>query len=146
MKSAPTIAFDYRPSRRVAAALALIALLACLAPWCSAWPWYASLLLSLLTLALAAHAAHGLLHPRFVRVAHRADGWILCDTQGNEQAALLCSHRHLGPLLTLDWRWAPRRRFRIALTPDNLDADTRRRLIVLLRRLATTDGGSTLPR
>ena len=145
MKSAPTIAFDYRPSRRVGAALVLIALLACIAPWFSASSRYASALLSLLVLGFAAHAPSGLLGPRSVRLAPRADGCRLRDAPGHEQAALLCGHRHLGPLLTLDWRWAPRRRFRIVLTPDNLDADTRRRLIVLLRRLAPTDGASILP-
>lgn len=136
MKSAPTIAFEYRPSRRVLCVLVLVAVLAGTAPWLSALPWMACLAATLAICAVALQAGHGFMHPPIARIAHRGDGWVLIDAQGNEQGAQLRGHRHLGTLITLDWRCAGGARMRAVLAGDNLDADTRRRLIVLLRRVA----------
>ncbi|MBC6941577.1 MAG: hypothetical protein DWB45_02460 [Xanthomonadales bacterium] len=138
MKSAPTIAFDYRPSRRLLALLALVAGLAALAPWLSALAWPACVTTSLLVVAGAAVAARDLRQPRFTRIAHRADGWVLADAQGREHAARLRHWRELGGVLMLEWQSGAGARLRVVLAPDNLDADTRRRLIVLLRSGAAT--------
>ncbi|MGH8151385.1 MAG: hypothetical protein ACREPF_01455, partial [Rhodanobacteraceae bacterium] len=55
------------------------------------------------------------------------------ETQGGVSAA-----RVLGPLIVLTVRWPPRERAHLWILPDNLDADTRRRLRV---RMASDAGG-----
>jgi len=134
MRSAPAIAFDYRPSRRIAACAALACVAAAAAPWASALPL--ALRAGLCAAALAGGAASiaRFLRPPFRRVALRAGGWVLVDAAGAERAARLHSHVRLGPLLVLDFRLAPRGRFRALLAPDNADADVRRRLVPMLAR------------
>lgn len=134
MKSAAPIAFDYRPSRALAAALAGIALAAAAAPWASAAPTALRIALSLLAIAVAVAVARVYLAPRIRRIAHGAAGWQLVDTGGREQAALLVAHRRLGSVVALDFRIGVRERFRILLLPDNLDRETRRRLLLVLAR------------
>lgn len=135
MKSAPAIAFDVQPSRRIGAAAAAIALLATAAPWLTGFPLWGRALCSLAAFAFAALALRGFLRPRFRRVAWRESGWTLVDRDGAEHVAALESHAHLGALLALGFRLGPRRRFRLVLAPDNLDADSRRRLVLLLARV-----------
>jgi membrane-bound toxin of toxin-antitoxin system len=144
MPSAPAIAFDYRPSRRLAVATGAIASCAALAPWLSAAPVFARAGFSLAALALAGEALWRLWHPPFRRIAHGAAGWMLVDGDGREHAALLEAHARLGTLLVLGLRSGPSQRWRAWLLPDNLDADTRRRLILQLARgePAATSGTS----
>ena len=146
MKSAPSIAFDYAPSRLVLSALCVVATFATVAPWFSALPVAACVALSALAIGFAARALRSFRAPQFVRIAYRGDGWVLLDRAGAERAALLRSYRHLGVFVTLDWRHARRARFRVVLAPDNLDAETRRRLIVLLRRVAHADDAAAAAR
>lgn len=146
MKSAPSIAFDYAPSRLVSAALCVVAVLAAATPWLSALPAMVCVVLSLLAIVVAAIAARTFRAPPFVRIAWRGDGWVLLDRAGVEHAALLRAYRHLGAFVTLDWRHARRARFRVVLAPDNLDAETRRRLVVLLRRVAHADDAAVVVR
>ncbi len=134
MKSAPTLAFDYRPSRWVGFAAAAMLALAVLAPWLTALPLMASAAISLAVFAAGLRALQRHLRPRFRRIAWRAAGWSLIDRAGDEHAALLTAHAHLGALLALGFRHGPRARFQAVLAPDNLDAQTRRRLILLLAR------------
>ncbi len=134
MKSAPTIAFDYRPSRWVGAMAVLICLAAASAPWLSGLPLPACAALSLAVLSYAAYELQRFGNPRFQRIAYRASGWVVVDAGGNEHAAILKSHAHLGALLALGFRIGPRARLRVVLTPDNLDADARRRLVLMLAR------------
>lgn len=134
MKSAPTIAFDYRPSRWIVIAGGVILALAVLAPWLTALPFIASAILSLAAFATGFRALRLHARPRFRRIAWRASGWSLIDPAGEEHAALLTSHAHLGALLSLSFRHGLRARFQALLAPDNLDAQTRRRLILLLTR------------
>lgn len=134
MKSAPTIAFDYRPSRRIGVAVASIGVCAALAPWWSGLPRVAAAALSLAALLFALIALRRLLHPPFRRIALRASGWLLVDALGAEHPASLESQKRLGVLLVLGFRHAPRARFHALLAPDNLDAGTWRRLVVLLAR------------
>lgn len=134
MKSAPAIAFDYRPSRAVAAATLAIVVLAAFAPWASALPPAWRLVVSVAAAASGAFALRRMLRPAFRRVAWRPSGWVLVDRDGREHAALLESHARLGGLLALRYRHGPRARCRLVLAPDNLDADTRRRLVLLLAR------------
>ncbi|MEO6688964.1 MAG: hypothetical protein ABIS07_07600 [Dokdonella sp.] len=134
MKSVPTIAFDYRASRSIAAALLLVCCAALLAPWLSALPLAGRTVVSLGVVALGVRAARALLQPLFRRVAYRASGWVLVDVAGNEHEVLLESHVRLGALIALHFRHGPRERFHALFASDNLDADTRRRLVLLLSR------------
>lgn len=134
MRSAPSIAFDYRPSAVMAGATVLVALAAALAPWASAAPLALRTALSALALAGAAIVLRRYCRPPFRRIVRGVSGWRLVDREGGEHAAVLHSHRRLGSLIALDWRCAPRTHFRVLITPDNLDADTRRRLVLLLAR------------
>lgn len=146
MKSAPSIAFDYAPSRLLFVALCVATVLAVAAPWLSALPVVVCVVLSLLAIIVATIAARSFRAPPFVRIAYRGDGWVLLDRAGVEHAALLHAYRHLGAFVTLDWRHARRARFRVVLAPDNLDAETRRRLVVLLRRVAHADDAAIAAR
>jgi hypothetical protein len=134
MRSAPSIAFDYRPSRAVIAAIGAVGFVAALVPWWSAATLGLRIALSLGALGIAVVALHRYRSPPFHRIVRRASGWRLVDRDGREHAAILRAHRRLGTLLALDWHCAPRARFRVLLTPDNMDADTRRRLVLLLAR------------
>jgi hypothetical protein len=134
MKSAPSIAFDYRPSRVITLASVAVAIVAVLAPWLSGSPLLARIALSLLAIAFAMRAIRAHARPAFRRIVRRASGWCLVDRDGREWPAILLSHRRLGALLMLEWRHGPRARFRALIAPDNLHADTRRRLVLLLAR------------
>lgn len=132
MRSAPAIAFDYRPSFTLAAALVVMMVLA----------WVAIHLCGLgLPLKLAfwgaslVWSADGLLRlfrPSYTRVAHGESGWTLVDRNGNEISASLAQYARLGFVQMLDFK--AERRFRLVLMPDNLDAQTRRKLALLLAR------------
>jgi toxin CptA len=135
MKSAPTIAFDYRPSRWIGAATLLVCACAALVPWLSAWPLPVCIALSLAAITFGTRALHRFWNPPFHRIAYRASGWSLTDAANEEQAAVLESHAHLGVLLSLGLRVGPGVGLRVLLARDNLDADTRRRLVLLLARV-----------
>src|SRR5215475_11634059 len=92
MKSAPSIAFDYRPSSAVASLACAIAAAAAAAPWFSALPVYAKALLSLAAIAYGVVALRRFLHADFRRVAYRASGWTLVDVSDVERIAELASH------------------------------------------------------
>jgi hypothetical protein len=79
-------------------------------------------------------ALTGFVRPEVRRVAYRAAGWKLVDASAVESAAELVAHVRLGPWLALDFRNVKHRRFRALLGPDNIDAETRRRLTLLLSR------------
>lgn len=139
MKSAPTIAFDYRPSRRVAAAALVASAAAALAPWLSALPSAASIAVSLGVLAVTATGISRFLRPPIRRIAHGAAGWTLVDGVDVEHAAILVSKARLGSLLALGFRYGPKAHLRALITADNLDADRRRRLVLLLARTDVAD-------
>jgi hypothetical protein len=134
MKSASAIAFDYRPSGWLAAAAVLIFCAALAAPWLSALPFAIALGISAAAGAIGILSLHRFLRPPFRRIAYRASGWILVDANGVEKSALLRLHARLGAWISLDFELDRRRRFRAMLGPDNLDAETRRRLVLMLAR------------
>ena len=141
MKSALSIAFDYRPSRWIAGAATAISLAAVVAPWFSGVPVAARGILSFVALAIATAAL-----PRFVktsvrRIAYRSAGWRLFDTSAVESAVELVSHVRIGSWLALDFRNARHGRFRALIGPDNIDAETWRRLILLLSRAEVAQTG-----
>jgi toxin CptA len=134
MKSAPTIAFDYQPSRWIAGALALMTLAAAVSPWTSALSPNAALPLTILVFALGGAAMRTFWRPPSVRIAFRESGWSLVGRAGGEREAVLESHARLGPWVSLAFRDGAASGFRVLLGPDNLDAPTLRRLILLLSR------------
>jgi len=116
----------------------VIAVAASLAPWFSSLPPGACVGLSVLVLAFASGSLARFARPGFVRISHGAAGWILFDDQRVEHPALLVQHRRLGAMLVLDWRHDRHTHFRAVFTPDNLNVETRRRLVVLLARCEPT--------
>jgi hypothetical protein len=134
MRSAPSIAFDVRPSRALACAAAGGVVAATIAPWQSALPMSLCLFASIAALLVGFVALRRFARPRFERVAYGAIGWTLAVANAEATPAELVAHRRLGPWLALDFRTVARKRFRLVLGPDNSDADTRRRLALMLAR------------
>jgi hypothetical protein len=141
MKSAPTIAFDYRPSRGIAIVASVVLIAAAAAPWFSGLPWSVQVVLSLTALVVGIAALKRFTRAAFRRIAYQASGWKLVDVDAAEHAVDLMAHTRLGSWLVLDFRHARRRRFRAVLGPDNVDAETRRRLILLLARAEVAQAG-----
>ena len=140
MRSAQGIAFDYTPSHRLAAATIAVACAAIVAPWLSGVPVYARFALSAAAIVCVIGALRGFARSRYRRIAWRALGWTLVDDNGTEHPADLVAHIRLGTWLVLDFRIDARRRFRAVLGSDNLDRDTRRRLVLLLARAEVARG------
>lgn len=132
MRSAPTIAFEYRPSRTLAATIVVLTVLAMVAIASSALPrlWMAALMIAGFVYGAAAFWRH--VHPRVRALAWQGDGDVslaLAERVSSETGlqGSLVDARVLGPLIVLSLRW-PRGRAALWLLPDNLGADTRRRL------------------
>ena len=141
MKSAPTIAFDYRPSRWIAVIASVVVIVAMAAPLFSGLPRGARIALSLTALFVGAAALKRFTHAAFRRIAYQASGWKLVGVDEAEHAVDLMAHTRLGSWLVLDFGHARRRRFRALLGPDNVDAETRRHLILLLARAEVAQTG-----
>jgi toxin CptA len=141
MKSAPSIAFDYRPSRWIACATVAISVAACAAPWFGQLPVGAQGVISLGASAIGIAALRNFFRARFRRIAFRASAWKLVRADGVDVPAELASHVRLGAWLALDFRCSGRRHFRAVLGPDNIDTETRRRLILLLSRAEVAQTG-----
>ena len=141
MKSAPTIAFDYRPSRWVAIAATAIIIAAFIALWLANLPLIVQAGASLAIAANGVVSLRRFLAGPFCRIACRASGWTLVDGMQVEHAATLASHVTVGAWIVLTFRLDRRRRFRAVIGPDNLDADTRRRLTLLLSRAEIARAG-----
>lgn len=139
MKSVPTIAFDYRPSRIVAAAACAVALLALAAPLLSGVAPALRLGLALLALAAGVVALARFLRPRLRRISHGAAGWQLVDDAVAHEATLV-SHARLGAFIALSWRIPGGGRRHAVLAPDNVDAQTWRRIALLLARADAAAG------
>lgn len=112
----------------------LITAAALLAPRLSGWPFWTRAAVSLVAAGFGASALFRHWRPPFRRIAYEAAGWMLIGMDGQEHAVLLASHVHLGALLAMDFQHGSRAHFRAVFAPDNLDPDTRRRLILMLAR------------
>lgn len=134
MKSAPAIAFDVVPSRRVAAVAAAVALLAVVAVMLCGLPLSLRLLLAVLVVVLAVRGLRQFLAPPWTRAVRDPSGWRLVGRDGHAVAATLAGHVRRGPLLVLDFRVPDQSRFHCVLTPDVIDADLFRRLWLVLAR------------
>lgn len=133
MKSAPTIAVDYRPSRMIALAGGAIVLLAAVAPLLTGWPIAPKLVVSLCALVAGMASVLRFARPPLRRIAYGADGWQLRDRERAHDAVLV-THARIGPFTALTWRLATGRRWHALLAPDNADAETRRRMTLVLAR------------
>ncbi|HET9034487.1 MAG TPA: hypothetical protein VFN25_16490 [Dokdonella sp.] len=132
MKSAPSIAFDYRPSRGLAIAMFVVALAAIVAILLSGLPGTVRLLIAPALAALGALALYRHLKSDVVRVARGEGGWLLVDLEGSERPVRLIDHVHRGFLLVLSFQPEAGRVRRLVLTPDNADGELRRRLLLTL--------------
>jgi hypothetical protein len=141
MRSAQSIAFDYRPAPAIVALAAVIVVAAASAAWFSAASISVKALVSVAAAAYGIVALRRFVRVRFVRIACRASGWVLVDASGTEHAADLASHARYGDWIMLDFRSDARRRLRALVGPGNADAETRRRLILLLSRAEVVQTG-----
>ena len=135
MRSAPAIGFEYRSSPSLTVAAAVLAVLAACAIPMSGAPPPLKVVLLVLASGYGAYALLRPLRPRVRALTWRGDGSVSIvlsdrgadtEVQGRLQGA-----RVLGPLVALKLRW-PHGAANLWLLPDNLDADTRRRLRVRL--------------
>lgn len=145
MRSVPAIAFDYRPSRLLAAALVVMTALAVAAIAFCRLPAMLKLVLASCTLAYSFFALRALLRPKWVRVSSSEAGWIVWDAGGREYPASFVDLTTLRPMLILRLRVGPSA-FHCALLPDNSDADVRRRLLLLVHRHSIRVDNGTAPR
>jgi toxin CptA len=135
MKSAPAIAFDYRPSRWLAAAIVLIVLLALLALAFSGIDLWVKLGLACTACIYAAYALLRFLSVPLRRIAwHAAGHWRIVDARGAEYVVELRHAAVRGDWIVLIFRRTDGERVPLVLAPDNCDTDIRRRLRVRLRR------------
>lgn len=132
MKSAPAIAFDYRPSRLLGALIAGMTVLAVAATVLSGLEWAWRLALALLAAALGAFLLWRHLRPAFVRIAHGEGGWTLVDGHGHDHPASLLAHVERGGLLVLEFGAESTPRARFLFAADNCSAELRRRLLLVL--------------
>lgn len=145
MKTPPQVSFDYRASRVLVVALLVVALLALVALGISALPRWACIVAALLVILYAQGVTKKLLHPRVHSVHWRGDGGadlVLNAARDNgrlETLGAVHAARVMGPLIVLTLRWPPREREHLWILPDNLDADTRRRLRMRLAADARAD-------
>lgn len=133
MKSAQAIAFDVAPSRRFEIVLLALAAAAMVAVTLSGLP-YADAVRGLVLIG-AIFAGSRYRRTGAWRVAWREDGtWGVADAQSVASEATLAGWSRLGHHVVLRLTLASGRRLSLLLLPDNVDADTRRRLVVRLAR------------
>ena len=134
MKQAPAIGFTCRVSWLLVVATLVVGVLALVAIQMMRGPAWLHHGLHLATVVYLAAVVAGMLRPRVKAVVWREDGTAditLRDSIVEESRTVqgaVGSARVLGPLIVLILRWPPRGRAHLWLLPDNLDADTRRRL------------------
>lgn len=126
------------------AATVIVATLAIVAVCLLRAPAWLQALAGFLVLALATQSILRQLRPPVVSVLWRDDGAAelrvrdRLSRDGREVLGMVSAARVTGPLIVLTVRWPPRQRAHLWLLPDNLDADTRRRLRM---RLGAAGGG-----
>ena len=133
MKSATAIAFDYRISRWLTLAIAVVSLLAIVSIFSSGAPVWAKTGLSLAAAGWTGWAIGPLRRPPIMRAAWLHGGhWRVVDADGREFAAELVAGVARGAWIVLSLRRSDGRKLALTLGPDNVDADVRRRLRVRL--------------
>ena len=135
MKSARAIAFEFRPSRRVALAVCAVAALAIAGLCMTALAWWIEAVLGGVAALYAGLALRRFLAAPTRRAAwFEAGHWRLADAAGSETSAELEHAIVRGPWIILQLRRSDRRIVRMLLAPDNSSAEDRRRLRVRIAR------------
>lgn len=138
MTSAPAIGFDYAPSRWPSILLTMLGLLSLVAIALSGVATWLAVLVAMVAVAHVIVSMRRSAHNRVRQVLWRTDGgWQLDLHDDTAVEARLLQARVLAGAIFLRLRWAPRGQAALLLFPDNLDADTRRRL--RMRLSAGTD-------
>lgn len=121
----------------LAAVVTIMALLACAAVAWSRMPPMLDLVVCALVVLYAWHSLRRLRRQPLIRLGWHADGtWTLHLTGNRQIQGSLRSGRVLGPLIMLRLTWPQGGETALALLPDNVDADTRRRLRVRLSAMS----------
>jgi toxin CptA len=141
MKSAPAIAFDYRPSRWLFSAIVGISVLALASIALSGLDVWVKFVLVASACAYAAFALRAHVNSGPCRVGWTEGGqWRISAPAGDRTAEL--EHAAVrGAWIVLQLRRGDGKRITLLLAPDNCDADTRRMLRVRLSR--ADDAAST---
>ncbi|MBS0381101.1 MAG: hypothetical protein JSR56_01600 [Proteobacteria bacterium] len=143
MKAAPAIGFNCRVSPTLVAVTLAVAVLAMVAVWSIRGPAWLHAILFVLIVVYAGAAARNLARPPVKALLWRAEGGVelqLRDSaleDGGNVVGAVQGARVMGPLIVLTLRWPRRGRATLWLLPDNLDADTRRRLRMRLGATGT---------
>ncbi|TAN04834.1 MAG: hypothetical protein EPN36_07270 [Rhodanobacteraceae bacterium] len=134
MKDAPAIGFHCRTSWSLIVATVAVAVLAIFALQLVRGTAWLHHLLFFVVVAYVVLTIRGLLRPPVATVLWRSDGGVdlklrdQAQAPGREVHGIVSAARVIGPLIVLTLRWPPRERTHLWLLPDNLDAETRRRL------------------
>ena len=143
MTSAPAIGFEYRPSPGYRVVLTGVAALAVLALLLCALTWWVKILLSLLVLVAAVRTARRIAQSPVSAAGWAADdSWTVRMTSHDDLPATLASFRVLGALVLLRLKTAQHGTHSLLLTPDNSDADIRRRLRMRLATLQSEESSA----
>jgi toxin CptA len=127
MRSAPDISFELKPSPSELTLLAVMTGLALVGAWGAQLDGLMRLALAAVVLAVAGDALRRRLHPPLTAVRWRGDGETRVMLRDGSEVEATLSGRRWGPLIVLALVWRGRR-LGLWLWPDQLDADTRRRL------------------
>ncbi len=141
MKSAPTIAFDIRPSRILTGLIVLVVMLAMVGVVASGLDPRVKFIGVVVVALLSAQALRKQLRRIYRRVARDASGWQLVRDHDESVPAKLGGHTRLGPLIVIEFLLSPGQRFHCLLTPDVIDAESRRRLLLVLASEPKNRGG-----
>jgi len=134
MRSAPTLVCELARSRAELLAIGVLTTAALAAPWLAALAagWRAALVAG--AVAAGAFALREWRRRPWTALALAGDGTAVLRAQGlPEWRGTLTQATVLGPLVVLALKDAGGASLRLPIYPDSTDADTRRRLRVLLR-------------
>ncbi|WP_440221586.1 hypothetical protein ACQQ2N_10770 [Dokdonella sp. MW10] len=134
MTSAPAIALELAPSRRLALGAGAVAVLAVVAIAASGMPPVIQLVSMLVATSIAVVSIRRQLRPGWTRVTFDRSGWQLVDVASDVVPVTLRGHARLGPLVSLDFAVPERPRFRFVVDRAAVDADAWRRLVLVLAR------------
>lgn len=110
----------------------------------SALPWWFSLPASASVLVLAGFAIQRYRKPRYVAISHDQTGWQLRDRADDWIAATLRNQGQLGSWVILNFG-TPTGRWNTLLTSDAIDADARRRLLLVIAATSTQAATNATP-
>lgn len=113
-------------------AIVVLTLLAVVSILLSGIPLIAKPFFALAAAGYGCWALYRHLKSGIVRVARGESGWLVVDASGAERAVELIDHVRRGFLLVLSFRQERVRNRFMVLSPDNSDAELRRRLILIL--------------